>query len=566
MNKSTRIVKKLLALFLVVLMSIESFAAVVGDNDGAAFITKAEFDSLKNDFQTQINRYNTSLDNKINGAIAAYLSGIKVAKTTIIAPSVTNYSAMRFYHDFKIWGRKYTLNTSKVKSMSDQGWWDLQLPKSSRTSRGGLVAFVSTSKNAGSTSVGTGTFTGILRYSNPKNTDWAGTDLGNRGVVPKETFKLIKKDGVWFVDGMWNDTWNTNYYRISFLPKYGNMNIGERCYGFYLTNSSSAERKFNLQFNSDTSNVLNVSLSGWQAYGGTLQEWSWDIVRPAKDIIEGMDQFYGMNTTYTSENVGADAYYGASTAMTITRNLVATIPTDWDRTNCMWKYGSFPQSNQQFMAWKYSDEGYTDYSDVTEYNEADCYIQQASIVYAPLTDWGYGTDSYPYATSATQPSGKFYLPIAPIYKLIDFGSGTFKTKSGNYLKYCDGLVLFENLNNSGTVEIKFKLIGYNSKDDTANTTQNAKIYIANNSLISTTTSTPNYLTGTINNGTSDVHKDKRINGLSIDYNKTYTITIPDYMIQDKTDGDKFYMQLVPSDNNTFCCIQGNTLDMKLISN
>ena len=46
MRKSTRIVKRLLALFLVVLMSIESFAAVVGDNDGAAFITKAEFDSL----------------------------------------------------------------------------------------------------------------------------------------------------------------------------------------------------------------------------------------------------------------------------------------------------------------------------------------------------------------------------------------------------------------------------------------------------------------------------------------------------------------------------------------
>ena len=39
-------VKKLLALFLVVLMSIESFGAVVSDNDGSAFITKAEFVAL----------------------------------------------------------------------------------------------------------------------------------------------------------------------------------------------------------------------------------------------------------------------------------------------------------------------------------------------------------------------------------------------------------------------------------------------------------------------------------------------------------------------------------------
>ena len=57
MNRSTWI-KRAVATFLVVLMSINSFAAVVGDNDGAAFITKAEFESLKNDFQTQINNYN----------------------------------------------------------------------------------------------------------------------------------------------------------------------------------------------------------------------------------------------------------------------------------------------------------------------------------------------------------------------------------------------------------------------------------------------------------------------------------------------------------------------------
>ena len=81
MNKSTHF-KRLVTAFLVVLMSIESIAAVVGDNDGAAFITKAEFESLKNDFQTQINRYNTSLDDKISGAIASYISGVRVTPTS----------------------------------------------------------------------------------------------------------------------------------------------------------------------------------------------------------------------------------------------------------------------------------------------------------------------------------------------------------------------------------------------------------------------------------------------------------------------------------------------------
>ena len=90
MRKSTRIVKRLLALFLVVFMSIESFAAVVSDNDGSAFITKAEFDSLKNNFQAQIDQYNTSIDSKIDGAIAAYLAGITVAKKQTIQPVIVS--------------------------------------------------------------------------------------------------------------------------------------------------------------------------------------------------------------------------------------------------------------------------------------------------------------------------------------------------------------------------------------------------------------------------------------------------------------------------------------------
>ena len=108
MRKSTRIVKRIFALLLVVLMSINTFGAVVSDNDGSAFITKAEFDSLKNNFQAQIDQYNTSIDNKIDGAIASYLAGISVSKTqtlpnnydkivnnsqkTIIWSSSTSYS------------------------------------------------------------------------------------------------------------------------------------------------------------------------------------------------------------------------------------------------------------------------------------------------------------------------------------------------------------------------------------------------------------------------------------------------------------------------------------------
>ena len=105
MKKGTRIVKKLLALFLVVLMSINTFAAVVGDNDGAAFITKAEFDSLKNDFQSQLDTYNSSIDNKIDGAIASYLSGINIAKKKDIKLIIPDYHNMRWQANWKLYGK-----------------------------------------------------------------------------------------------------------------------------------------------------------------------------------------------------------------------------------------------------------------------------------------------------------------------------------------------------------------------------------------------------------------------------------------------------------------------------
>ena len=55
-------IKKIMIFVLVILLAFESVAAVVSDNDGSAFITKSEFDSLKNDFQSQLNAYNTSID------------------------------------------------------------------------------------------------------------------------------------------------------------------------------------------------------------------------------------------------------------------------------------------------------------------------------------------------------------------------------------------------------------------------------------------------------------------------------------------------------------------------
>ena len=77
-------VKRAFCLVFVFLLSINSFAAIVSDNDGSAFVTKSEFEALKKDFAEQVENYNKSIDEKIDGAIAAYLAGIKLEKKEVV--------------------------------------------------------------------------------------------------------------------------------------------------------------------------------------------------------------------------------------------------------------------------------------------------------------------------------------------------------------------------------------------------------------------------------------------------------------------------------------------------
>ena len=98
-------IKFLIALSIfIILQIIYIYASIVSDNDGSAFITKAEFETMKKDFDDQILNYKNSIDTKIDGAIAAYLSGIKVSMTKTINSSIYNAGKKNdiiFVGDFK---------------------------------------------------------------------------------------------------------------------------------------------------------------------------------------------------------------------------------------------------------------------------------------------------------------------------------------------------------------------------------------------------------------------------------------------------------------------------------
>lgn len=82
---------------MLIITSLVCKAAIVSDNDGSAFVTKAEFEALKNDFDAQINNYNKSIDNKVDGAIASYLAGIKTAKVVELESLINKVNSQSSY-------------------------------------------------------------------------------------------------------------------------------------------------------------------------------------------------------------------------------------------------------------------------------------------------------------------------------------------------------------------------------------------------------------------------------------------------------------------------------------
>ena len=123
-NKRIKLQKKILALALILLLCAENFAAIVNDNDGAAFITKAEFESMKKDFDKQIEQYNNSIDNKIDGAIAAYLAGFRVFTWEPLKLDPKS----QYIFPLKMCGPNNEWNNPSYRASTEKNYFDVEVP------------------------------------------------------------------------------------------------------------------------------------------------------------------------------------------------------------------------------------------------------------------------------------------------------------------------------------------------------------------------------------------------------------------------------------------------------
>lgn len=85
------IVKSIVLLFFLVKLNIR--ASSVDENDLSAFITRNEFENLKNVFYDQINTYSINADSRVDEAIAGYLAGVNL---TVDVDSIINRINQKF--------------------------------------------------------------------------------------------------------------------------------------------------------------------------------------------------------------------------------------------------------------------------------------------------------------------------------------------------------------------------------------------------------------------------------------------------------------------------------------
>lgn len=263
-KQRNRFTKTMLSCVCLIMIGINTFAAVVSDNDGSAFITKAEFDSYKNTFQAQINQFNTNIDSKIDDAISTYISTVKASKISNMPSLYTSNEGVLSLQsnsfpwaegrmDMSFYGAVFRYSTAPY------GYFEFSLTTSNPTNFSEtLISNVDYTK-------GTGKFVGYYKtkqyfVSNGNNAKayyfkQAGcTQVTgyNGGYFPASNQELTTY-GQLYTIGFYNNTWINDYWLTNVLECQGTnasfrreiVDNNANYTGGLIMNTASIAHKFN---------------------------------------------------------------------------------------------------------------------------------------------------------------------------------------------------------------------------------------------------------------------------------------------------------------------------------
>ena len=476
MNKASRLIKRYVALILVLLFSIESFAAVVGDNDGAAFITKAEFDSLKNDFQSQLDRYNSSIDNKIDGAIASYLSGISVAKQSSPRILVDNYEDIVWVNDFWMKGIKRTFTGRTTYTEITDDWFDVSLGELRMNLRGSFnVFFFNTSSSYSQQALVVGFTYGATAGGVMKVTLWEGLPVWVMRVTREAagSYKISDKDTPVLAVGNAGQAYQSKPHTLV-KP---NVSGAWEPYSFrsvkpplvdVIVNSPSGDEILNLDWvyqsggvnynynESITVNELDFPAINYSITPSRREEnqiWSWANNSASRTSINNNDTYWSETDTteYIKRGVSFQKCESESTARTLFSKFM---------------YSMFGADNNDDVnlavdkEYEYGENSLIDFSDSKKYGTVQYTITEAAHKNTGRDAIGETSTDTINCTTGGNKTGILQVPLWPQVKFGTLYSGNFKYNNQN-LRMGQGFPLYLNAEQDGYLQVTFD---YNVKD------------------------------------------------------------------------------------------------------
>ena len=458
--------KQKLAWVLIVLMSINSFAAVVGDNDGAAFITKAEFESLKNDFQTQINRYNSLLDNKIDGAIASYLNGIKIETQRLIEPLVSNYELMRWQPNWKVYGKyKKYRDYSNFTELTSNQWFTPNANERRMITR--YKTFVLGDNIASALSNGSIFFTGNI-------SDWGDgllPEMGNFNQDKRSCGPLVihcqpdkEEDYVYRDKNVFYNLGGTGYSMYTyphFFIKCGSDANWQMSYTNWYLNDPNTYLNFETPGPGEVMRYW-IKLSGGigdKRYEYRSIIYSKYAIFPTYfgswSAFDGDDVYANTNTAFYANGETLNTHSDAVCARGLTWHLLDD--TYQDELVDSFYYMMLGKDNDQTVnKYKIKHDSITDahaYELSDEYVTATVSFTGVSV----MSDSGWTTDKTVYPASGKYAINKdvqINFPLLPVATLSELSNGEF-IYNKRALKFGEGLPLAVDTNTNGYLQVSF---------------------------------------------------------------------------------------------------------------
>ena len=521
MNKVGRLIKKLVALFVVLAFSIESFAAVVGDNDGAAFITKAEFESLKNDFQSQIDRYTTSLDNKIDGTIATYLAGVRIATTTKLNPRIGDYYNISWMNGFYWPCEEIEITSDTDYTVTDLGWQKMEYSRQRFIRNNNLRFWCNVTGDIGNLPF----FLKVNTFNNttPSYVCYAGNGM----VLPCPYWRLSEVNGTWsYVD--------KNDY-VDLVIDYEMAPLGYGAYSADATTSfwcagqpdwTASTYGFSFNNSTDTSTLLSPIDNG--VSDGQYINISVPL------YVNNTSTTKTANLIFNSQNSNIGSESHQNTAFTGLMQTSAQGPrmSDSVRNRLVEVYKYFLLGNDDTAL---CNVGYmVDQSKTAlgprkqyDYSSADVVEKTGDML---IYVFCYQGRSNSLARVNTLSDISFGWPLWPQISHMDLTNGMMLIDGVTPAKVGDGLPLVKEISNNGTLKIQLYGANYDIDSGSAATDKSVKVYIKKGSFAST--SFAEFYT--LSDGTS-------LNGYSIsDFSTSTTL---EFSVEK---GDEIWMRVGPN--------------------